>query len=609
MNAYPAEPNARIIVSRRSGAWRLPFLAAACSLVAALAHAWVVRSHLTHWWGYGAFFAGLAVAQAVYGWAIARYPGRRLALAGVAANLGVLTLYSYSRAVAVPLGPHAGRAETIGIPDLVCAAAEVGLVATLLWMSRGDQASLRVPIRRLNVGAVAVVLIAAGMAGPVGHAHPSPPSVSLSGGQEIWVGALPTPVPATPVGEEPVTEPEPEPIPEEPACGFQGASDITLPEPAGPGEARALVYSSGEGTWMYEPAKNKAQKLFAHAEQCWANDPTFRTPTFVSFHMNSIFGLDLKTGEVVELLSSTDGVMATAWSPDGKTLAYTTYGSDGGGPKLAIYDVSDGSTQVLRTFPEAAGRCGSEDDESSVSWAPDGHALITVITHTMDEDETMFVTDLSGDDLVPPRSGTSARWAPDSKRIYYRDFLGDRKWHTLNSETGDTGTLGAMKPGTYDLAVSPDGGMLAYHDGDGDVATYVFDVATKTQRKIADDAVMAVWLGPRTVLVTDTKPCGDECGHSAWLSKDTTSTIDVFTEERKPAAVPATWAVDAWIEDPADAEQSPSPAPPAPSPTPTDGPTDEPSPLPLPSVTSTSEPSPSPSTEPSPDTSPSPTAG
>ncbi|MGH2727857.1 MAG: hypothetical protein ACRDKS_12870, partial [Actinomycetota bacterium] len=408
---------------------------------------------------------------------------------------------------------------------------------------------------------MAVVLIAAGVAGPVGHAHPRLPSVALTEGPESWVGLPPTPEPATPaVEEQPVVESEP--VVEEPSCFVQAEPGITPLAPAGSGEARAVAYSSAGAVWMYDPAKDEAQKLTKGSDICWSNEIRFRNPTYISFNFqDTVYGLDLETGALEPLFPSKHGVMASDWSPDGKILAYTTYGSgDSGGPQLVLYRIDDGSKQVLRTFPEAPGRCGSEDDETSVSWAPDGHALITVITHTIDEDRTMFVTNLSGNDLVPPRSGTSARWAPDSKRIYYRDFIGDRKWHTLNSETGDTGTLGAMKPGTFDLAVSPDGSMLAYHDGEDDAATYIFDVATKTQRKIADDAVMAVWLGPRTVLVTDTKACGEGCEHSVWLSNDSTSIIDVFTEERRAAAAAATWEVDTWIE-PIE-ESAPAPAPP-----------------------------------------------
>jgi hypothetical protein len=125
---------------------------------------------------------------------------------------------------------------------------------------------------------------------------------------------------------------------------------------------------------------------------------------------------------------------------------------------------------------------------------------------------------------------------------------------------------------------------------------FVYEVATKTQRRVAEDAVMAVWIGPTTLLVTDTKPCGDECFHSAWMAKETTSTVDVVTEERTPAAPDALWDADAWVEEIAE---------PAPAPTPQ--PTETPSPSPSPTQSPTTEPSPTPSTEPTPDPSPSPT--
>ena len=606
MSAFPIDSVSRIIESHDERGSRLPAIAAACSIVAALTHAWVVRSHLNHWWAYGAFFAGLAVAQAGYGILVARIPGRRLALAGAAVNIGLLALYAWSRTAGVPMGPHAGRPESIAAPDIVAATAEVALIGVLFLIWRAGSGASNRRAGRAGMAAVTVALIAAGIAGPVGHAHPRLPAVTLAPGPESWIGLPPTiPTPNAPV-EPSDTEPAP-PVEEEVSkCLFKTVPGISAPAPAGPGEARAVAYTSENDVWIYDPAKNSTQRLTDNGEFCWVHAPSFRTPTYLSFDMqDTVYGLDLETGEVEELFHVKNGISAASWSPDGKTLAYMSWGSNGG-PQVVLFRAAEGSKTVVRTLAEAPGRCGSEDDEMSISWAPDGHALIVVATGVITEDETMYVINPTGADLVAPRPGTDARWAPDSKRIYYRDYLGDRKWHTLNSETGDTGTLGGMKPGTHDLAVSPDGSLLAYHDGDQEVATYVFDVATKEQWKVADDAVMAIWIGPRTLLVSDTKPCGDECFHSAWMAKDTTSTVDVITKVRKPAAAGTTWDSDAWIEPPAESEPVPSPSTPPPA-TPTPGESESPSPLPLPTGEPTPGPSPTPTGDPAPSPTPTPT--
>ena len=598
MSTFGFEAASRIIDSREREALGLPFVAAACSTLAAMAHAWVVRSHLTHWWLYGTFFAALGITQVAYAVLVARRPGRRVAVAGIVMNLGVLVLYAGSRIVGVPVGPHAGVRETVGAPDLLAAAAEIGLILALLAITRAGGARPGKRAGRWSIAVVMLALVGAAAAGPVGHAHPRLPAVTLSSGPVTWVGP-PSPPPVaipSPVAEEPTAEPSIDPLPEEPPpCGAMAAPGVSVPSPAPPGEAKAVVYSLESEIWVYDPQEGSAKKLTANGPNCWSHSPSFRTGSYISFQMeNAVVGLDLNDGTIDELLSTKWGIMATAWSPDGKTLAYLTYGSDDqGGPQLALYRPASGTKEVVRTFLPSPGRCGSEDDESSISWAPDGHALIVTITHTEDESKTMWVVDPTGKDLVEARAGTHAAWGPDSKRIYYRDFMGDRKWRALNSETGALGTLGAMKPGTHGLAVSPDGTLLAYADGESDVGIYIYDVNQKVQRRIASDAVAPVWIGPRKIMVTDTDSCGDECFHSAWIAAGTMSVVDVVSEERDAVGAGTTIDADALLEEPA--------ASPAPQPAPTTSPTAVPSPtgspIPVPSPTEAApSPTPTPTT-------------
>ncbi|MGH2784988.1 MAG: hypothetical protein ACRDJ1_06985 [Actinomycetota bacterium] len=601
MSTNELEAGIRVFDSRDDRGPRLPVVAATGSLVAAAIHAWVVRSHAAHWWGYAAFFVAVAVTQAVYAPLVLRRPTRRVAVAGIGANLGILGLYLWSRTVGIPMGPHAGRTEAVGLADLAAASGEIVVVVAVALIARGRIAAPgRSRTSRPAALAILAALVAVAIAGPAGHAHPRATEIRLAGGPETWVGPLPTPTmaeEAPPVEQAVVTEPEPE---GPPPCTPSAADGITAPDAAAPGMARAVLSTTHDGTgpqlWMYIPSTNENRKLLTGADTCWTNHPSFRNPGYVSFHTDdALYGLDLSTGTVKMLVKA--DVIASAWSPDGKTLAYLAYGS-GSDEQLVMFDPSDGSKEVVRTFASGGGRCGSEDDETTISWAPDGHALIVVITHLADMDETMFVVDASGEDLVEPRPGTHAAWAPDSRRIYYREFSGDRKWFALNSETGDRGTLGAMKPGTHGLAVSPDGSMLAYADGEDDVGIYVYDVAEKKQRRVAENAVAPIWLGPRTILVTDTKSCGDECSHSAWLPSGTGSTVDVITEAKQKVAIDSTLDADAWLEEPAEqAPAPPAPPPPAPSPAPTE--TTDPLPLPTPTADPTTDPTPTPSPTPS----------
>jgi hypothetical protein len=106
--------------------------AAALSLLAAAIHLWVVPEHLEEWWGYGVFFLVLAVAQGLYTLGLLGWSSRPFLLLGVAGNLAVVILWLVTRTTGIPFfGPHAGEVEGVGVLDLACTLAEVGIVAGL----------------------------------------------------------------------------------------------------------------------------------------------------------------------------------------------------------------------------------------------------------------------------------------------------------------------------------------------------------------------------------------------------------------------------------------------------------------------------------------------
>ena len=71
--------------------------AAALSLLVAAIHLWVVPEHFEEWWGYGAFFVVLAVAQGLYALGLLLRPTRSVLLLGVAGNLAVAILWLVTR--------------------------------------------------------------------------------------------------------------------------------------------------------------------------------------------------------------------------------------------------------------------------------------------------------------------------------------------------------------------------------------------------------------------------------------------------------------------------------------------------------------------------------
>ncbi|MDA2814047.1 hypothetical protein O4J56_25600 [Nocardiopsis sp. RSe5-2] len=107
-------------------------MAAAASLAAGAVHVAATPAHLEEWLLAGAFFAGTALFQLVWGLAALPLRSTPLQVAGLLGNLGVLGVWAVSRLVGMPFGPHAGVPEAAGTADLVAAVLGAVVVAGVL---------------------------------------------------------------------------------------------------------------------------------------------------------------------------------------------------------------------------------------------------------------------------------------------------------------------------------------------------------------------------------------------------------------------------------------------------------------------------------------------
>jgi hypothetical protein len=120
-------------------------------------HLVATPEHLSVWWAYGAFFIAAAVGQLAFAVLVALRPSTPVLVAGVAGNVLLLGTYVLSRTNGVPLGPHAGKAETAGLLDVVSAVAEVGVIICALALMP-PAVGRRVGTALLLVGGAAWVL-------------------------------------------------------------------------------------------------------------------------------------------------------------------------------------------------------------------------------------------------------------------------------------------------------------------------------------------------------------------------------------------------------------------------------------------------------------------
>jgi hypothetical protein len=108
---------------------RIVVVLALASAGAALIHFAVLGEHLREYWAYGAFFAAAGACQALWALLVVQSPTRLLLAAGAVGNGLIVLLWLLSRTRGLPLGPDAGSAEAVGLPDVVATAYELLVVA------------------------------------------------------------------------------------------------------------------------------------------------------------------------------------------------------------------------------------------------------------------------------------------------------------------------------------------------------------------------------------------------------------------------------------------------------------------------------------------------
>lgn len=159
----------------------LCWLLAALSAGAAFIHFAVSGEHYDLSWLHGSFFAAIAWLQLAFAVGVILRPNRRLLVAGVVLNAGIIGVWAMSRIWGVPIGPDAWTPETVGLADVLSSAFEAGIVAlSLAVIVRPALASQRlrpavglpgVAVAALGVAVVSSMAVAPAFA--TGHSHSS----------------------------------------------------------------------------------------------------------------------------------------------------------------------------------------------------------------------------------------------------------------------------------------------------------------------------------------------------------------------------------------------------------------------------------------------------
>ena len=106
----------------------LRWLLAAFAIAAGAVHFVVSGEHYDVSWRHGLFFTLVAWLQLSWGIGVLVRPTRRLLVAGVVLNAGVLGVWVISRVWGVPVGPDAWTPESVTFADALSSALEAGIV-------------------------------------------------------------------------------------------------------------------------------------------------------------------------------------------------------------------------------------------------------------------------------------------------------------------------------------------------------------------------------------------------------------------------------------------------------------------------------------------------
>jgi len=106
----------------------LRWVLAALALGAGVIHFAVSGEHYSLSWLHGSFFAVIAWLQVAWAVGVVLRPTRRLLIAGVVLNAGIIGVWVMSRVWGVPVGPDAWTPESITLADALSSAFEAGIV-------------------------------------------------------------------------------------------------------------------------------------------------------------------------------------------------------------------------------------------------------------------------------------------------------------------------------------------------------------------------------------------------------------------------------------------------------------------------------------------------
>ena len=163
---------------------------------------------------------------------------------------------------------------------------------------------------------------------------------------------------------------------------------------------------------------------------------------------------DLDGFNAKAVVTSTQPIISTRWSPDGKKIAYVSFEKKK--PVIFVQDLATGERKLVANF---------KGNNSAPAWSPDSKQLALVLTYN--EFSQIYVMNADGSDIKRLMRSryidTEPAWAPDGKSIYFTsDRGGGPQIYKINLD--DKEIKRVTFEGKYNVSprLTPDGKFMTF---------------------------------------------------------------------------------------------------------------------------------------------------
>ena len=215
----------------------------------------------------------------------------------------------------------------------------------------------------------------------------------------------------------------------------------------------------------------------------------------------NVYTYDLSSSAQELFLDTTsDGIDAIGWSPDGKTIVYE-YVKINGKREVILYN---GIGKIIKTWDVAPGRGTGFDDGLEIEYSQDGSYFYLLYTFGGVGESPITIFDEDGDEINTIDEATFPGFY--GKNLYYKN------WDTgiYQSEPISGGNEEDIFSSFfyYNPQISSDGKSIitwSFKDN-GDVFAYIGDIENGVISEITDNFSKPIWIDSSTILGIPTEP-------------------------------------------------------------------------------------------------------